>query len=670
MNKKLKETILALREEIHYYNYLYYIKDESPISDFEFDKKIKQLELLEKSHPEFNDPNSPTKRIGGGITKKFTSRNHNSPMYSLDNTYSKNEVKSWIKRIKKNIGNQIKLTYTCELKYDGASISLTYRNGKLIYGLTRGDGNKGDDVTENIRTIPTIPLSLQGDFPEDFEIRGEILMSKDTFKQLNVERANKGETLFKNPRNTTSGTLKMQDSSIVAKRKLMCFLYSVVSEIEIFQFQHDVLNKVSEWGFKVPNDFVLAKDLDSIFDFIDNWENKRFNLPYEIDGVVVKVNDLKIQNQLGYTSKSPRWAIAYKYKPDQALTKLKEITYQVGRTGAITPVANLDPISISGTMVKRASLYNADQIERLDLRIGDIVKVEKGGEIIPKIVGLDITRRNSKSKKIKFISNCPDCNYPLVKLKGESIHYCENSYYCNPQLIGKIQHFVSRKAMDIEGIGQETISLLFRRGLIKRISDLYSLNEKDILNLEGMAKKSVYNLLQGIEKSKKQPFKKVLFGLGIRFVGQTVAEKLTRSFNSIQNLSESPISKLLETNEIGDKIANSVYSYFSNEQNLAHIEKLKRAGLNLENSQNENKISEKFKNCRFVISGTFTSFSREEIQKLIIKNDGKVLTSISNKTTHLIAGYNMGPSKKIKAENLGIPLWSERKFIYELKKDN
>ena len=505
MDKDILEEIIRLREEIHFDNFLYYIKDSPVISDFDFDQKLKKLESLENLYPEFGDPNSPTKRVGGEVSKSFDSKRHKNPMYSLENTYSIDEVETWINKIKKMLGKQIPLNYSCELKYDGASISLTYKDGVLTQALTRGDGMQGDDIINNVRTIPTIPLILNGDYPDFLEIRGEILMHKNTFKELNILRKLEGLPAFMNPRNTASGSLKTQDSRIVAKRKLVFYLFSVICETGNFLTQYDALSNAREWGFNVPDEVSLVNDSDSIFVFLQKWNKLRQDLPYEIDGVVIKVNNIKLQEQLGYTSKSPRWAIAYKYKATQIMTRLNAISYQVGRTGAITPVAELEPVLLSGTIIKRASLHNADHIEKLDLRIGDFVKVEKGGEIIPKIVGIDKNRRGKESLKISFIENCPDCKTTLIREEGGVNHYCLNKDSCKQQIIGSIQHFISRNAMDIEGLGGETVLLLNEAGLINSIADLYDLNEQDLLPLERMAEKSVSNIIDGIAKSRKKP---------------------------------------------------------------------------------------------------------------------------------------------------------------------
>ena len=664
MDKEVLKKILKLRKEIHFDNYLYYIKDSPAISDFDFDQKLKKLESLENLYPEFEDPNSPTKRVGGDVSKSFDSKRHKHPMYSLENTYSRDEVECWINKIKKVLGNKTPLNYICELKYDGASISLTYKDGVLTQALTRGDGVHGDDIINNVRTIPTIPLILNGDYPDFFEIRGEILMPKNAFEELNIIRKSEGLPVFMNPRNTASGSLKIQDSRIVAKRKLVCCLYSVICETDKFLTQFEALSNARAWGFNVPEEGTLVNDLDSIFVFLEKWDKIRHDLPYEIDGVVIKVNDIKLQEQLGYTSKSPRWAIAYKFKTEQIMTRLNAISYQVGRTGAITPVAELEPVLLSGTIIKRASLHNANQIEKLDLRIGDLVKVEKGGEIIPKIVGVDKNRRGKESLKISFIENCPDCQTILAREDGGVNHYCLNTDSCKQQIIGSVQHFISRNAMDIEGLGGETILLLNEAGLINSIADLFDLKEQDLLPLERMAEKSISNILEGLAKSRKKPFNKVLFGLGIRFVGNTVAKKLTRSITNIEKLQNASFEELILIDEIGDRIAKSLINYFKNDKNLNQINRLKLAGLQFDsNFEESNPKSNKFNGYKFIISGVFKNFSRDQLKQFVIENDGQIVTSISNKTSYIIAGENMGLSKLQKAQNLNVPIIDEKQFI-------
>ena len=664
MDKEIKKKIFKLREEIHLDNHLYYVKDSPVISDFDFDEKIKKLESLEKLYPQLEDPNSPTKRVGGYVSKSFETKKHQSPMYSLSNTYSKDEVKGWITKIKKILGNDIPLNFTCELKYDGASISLTYKNGVLIQALTRGDGVQGDDITNNIRTINTIPLVLNGDYPEFFEIRGEILMPKKAFEELNITRKLEGLPSFMNPRNTASGSLKIQDSKIVAKRKLICYLYAIICKNDKLLNQFEALSNARLWGFSVPEETSLADDLDSIFVFIEKWKKIRYGLPFEIDGVVIKVNDFRLQEELGYTSKSPRWAIAYKYKAEQIVTRLNAITYQVGRTGSITPVAELEPVLISGTIVKRASLHNAEQIKKLDIRIGDFVKVEKGGEIIPKIVGIDENRRGKISSKVSFIETCPDCQTVLVKEVGEANHYCLNSDKCKQQIIGSIQHFVSRNAMDIEGLGGETIVLLHESGLINSIADLYDLKKQDLLPLERMANKSISNILEGLEKSKEKPFDKVLFGLGIRFVGNTISKKLINSINSIDNLINSSFEEFVLIDEIGERIAESLIAYFKSDKNLEIINRLKVFGLQFKSDSKEYYLkSKKFTGYKFIISGVFKDFSRDQIKNFVLENDGKIVSSVTFKTSYIIAGENIGPSKFQKAQKFKVPIINEKQFI-------
>ena len=607
---EIKEKISELRASLHEHNYLYYIKDAPVISDFEFDQMLNSLLELEREYPEFFDSNSPTKRVGGGVTKNFKTQLHRYPMYSLSNTYSKEELMQWVTRVKKVLGNE-KFEFTCELKYDGASISLTYERGEFLRGVTRGDGSQGDDVSMNLRTIPTIPLELKGDYPSFFEIRGEIVLPFEGFKAMNEQRIKMGEEPFMNPRNTASGSLKIQDSGLVAKRPLECFLYALAGEELDVSSQMAGLEKARSWGFKVPDTAILASSIEDVFEYLDYWSKNRFDLPYEIDGVVIKINRFDQQKALGYTAKSPRWAIAYKFQAEQAITELKSVSYQVGRTGAITPVANLCPVLLSGTTVKRASLHNADQIEKLALRIGDAVYVEKGGEIIPKIVGVAPESRPPRSAEIQFITHCPECQTELIKEEGEAQHYCKNQYGCPTQIIGKIQHFISRKALDIDGLGSETIVLLYQNNLISNVADLYSLDRNDLLPLERMAEKSVDNLIKGVEASKNKPFSKVLFGLGIRYVGETVAKKLVKSFRSIDSLMAAEREQLIEVDEIGDRIADSLIDYFSDSKNVSLINRLKQEGLQLV-SQEKIGTSTILADHKFVISGVFTRISREE----------------------------------------------------------
>lgn len=658
---EIKEKISELRASLHEHNYLYYIKDAPVISDFEFDQMLNSLLELEREYPEFFDANSPTQRVGGGVTKNFKTQLHRYPMYSLSNTYSKEELMQWVTRVEKVLGNE-KFEFTCELKYDGASISLTYERGEFLRGVTRGDGSQGDDVSMNLRTIPTIPLELKGDYPSFFEIRGEIVLPFKGFKAMNEQRIKMGEEPFMNPRNTASGSLKIQDSGLVSKRPLECFLYALAGEELGVSSQMAGLEKARSWGFKVPDTAILASSIEDVFEYLDYWGNNRFDLPYEIDGVVIKINRFDQQKALGYTAKSPRWAIAYKFQAEQAITELESVSYQVGRTGAITPVANLCPVLLSGTTVKRASLHNADQIEKLALRIGDAVYVEKGGEIIPKIVGVASESRPPRSAEIQFITHCPECQTELIKEEGEAQHYCKNQYGCPTQIIGKIQHFISRKALDIDGLGSETIVLLYQNNLISNVADLYSLDRNDLLPLERMAEKSVDNLLKGVEASKNKPFSKVLFGLGIRYVGETVAKKLVKSFRSIDSLMAAEREQLIEVDEIGDRIADSLIDYFSDSKNVSLINRLKQEGLQLV-SQEKIGTSTILADQKFVISGVFTKISREELKEKIESLGGIVVSSISAKTSFLVAGEGMGPSKKSKAEKLGISIIDESTFF-------
>ena len=660
--EEIKNQIEALRQELHDHNHRYYILDEPIISDYEFDQLLQTLQDLEKKYPDFSDPNSPTKRVGGGITKSFDTVPHKYPMYSLSNTYSKEELLQWEERLKKALGEEAQIEYTCELKFDGASISLTYENGVLVKAITRGDGVQGDNITTNVKTIKTIPLKLKADFPKFFEIRGEILLPWEGFYKMNEQRAALGEPLYRNPRNTASGSLKLQDSRIVADRPLTCFLYSLAGNSLPVSSQFEALTKAREWGFKVPESAEKVNSIDEVFDFITSWEEKRKSLPFEIDVIVIKVNSLFQQDELGFTSKAPRWAIAYKYKAEQASTRLNDVQYQVGRTGAVTPVAQLEPVLISGTTVKRASLHNADQIQKLDLRIGDLVYVEKGGEIIPKITGIDPLNRGNLEDRVVFIEHCPECYSPLQREEGEAQQYCVNDLNCPPQQIGKIQHFIGRKAMDIEGLGGETVSLLYKEGLLNSIDDLYRLRKEQILPIERMAEKSVTNLLEGIEKSKEKPFAKVLFGLGIRFVGETVAKKLTEEFGSIDQLAAASIEALTNTDEIGDRIAQSVVSYFVQPENRKLVQALKDFGLQVESIAPVRDVHEAFLGKKFVVSGVFEAFSREDLKTEIEFLGGKIVSSVSSKTDYLVAGEGMGPSKKEKAIKFGVTILDENSY--------
>lgn len=658
----IEQQITTLRNELREHNYNYYVLDTPTISDFEFDQKLKQLQDLEKAHPEFYDPNSPTLRVGGEITKNFETVPHTYRMFSLDNSYSKEDLEDWEKRIEKMVDGKVE--FTCELKYDGASISLTYENGKLIKAVTRGDGFQGDDVTANVKTIRSIPLQLKGDFPPLFDIRGEIVLPFEGFAKMNAERVELGEEPYRNPRNTASGSLKLQDSAEVAKRPLDCLLYSLKGERLPIKTQFESLEKARQWGFKVPEAAKLATSLDEVLEFVNHWDIHRHKLPYETDGVVVKVNNLQQQEELGYTAKSPRWAMAYKFKAERVSTVLNQITYQVGRTGAITPVANLEPVELAGTIVKRASLHNADQIEKLDIREGDTVFVEKGGEIIPKIIGVDFTQRDPNTNPTKYITECPECETPLTRTEGEAQHYCPNAEGCPPQIIGRIQHFISRKAMDIEGLGGETVTLLVNNGLINNYADLYLLKEEQIIPLERMAQKSAENMINGIEASKQIPFERGLFALGIRYVGETVAKKLAKHYKTIDALKNASEEELITVDEIGERIAQSVVSFFASEENIATIERLKSYGVQLEISAEKlANQTDTLKGNTFVVSGVFTKVSRDELKKLIEDNGGKVSSSISSKTNYVVAGDNMGPSKKTKAESLGVAIISEDDFL-------
>jgi DNA ligase (NAD+) len=658
----IQQIIQDLREELNQHNYNYYVLDKPMISDFEFDQKLKQLQELENQHPEFFDENSPSQRVGGTITKNFQTVAHDYRMYSLDNSYSKEDLKEWENRIQKVLGN-VTLQYTCELKYDGASISITYENGKLMRAITRGDGFQGDDVTNNIKTIKSIPLKLKGSYPAKFDIRGEIILPFEGFEKMNQDLIEIGETPYSNPRNTASGSLKLQDSSEVAKRPLECLLYFIVGNNLAIGSQFEGLTSARNWGFKVPKEAKLANNLDEVFEYINYWDTHRHQLPYETDGVVVKVNSFQQQDELGYTAKSPRWAMAYKFKSEQVATKLNSISYQVGRTGSITPVANLMPVQLAGTIVKRASLHNADQIEKLDIRIGDTVFVEKGGEIIPKIIAVDLSQRPSNSEATKYITHCPECQTELVRIAGEANHYCPNFYGCPPQIIGRIQHYISRKAMDIEGLGGETVALLFNNGLVQNYADLYTLTVEQILPLERMAQKSAENLVIGVEKSKEIPFERVLYALGIRFVGETVAKKLAKHYKSIHALRNASLMDLILVDEIGEKIAQSVIAFFENQENTIIIDRLKNYGIQFEISETINpNATDKLAGKTFVVSGVFEQFSRDDLKKAIEDNGGKVGSSISAKTDYVIAGDNMGPAKLEKANQLKIPIINENDF--------
>ncbi|WP_373018078.1 NAD-dependent DNA ligase LigA [Muriicola sp.] len=662
-----EEKIKALRKELHDHNYRYYVLDSPVISDYEFDMKLKELQTLEEAHPQFRDESSPTMRVGGEVTKNFNTVVHQHRMYSLDNSYSREELQDWVQRIQRILGDS-EVEYSCELKYDGASISLTYENGHLVQALTRGDGFQGDDVTTNVKTIRSVPLQLRGNFPQKFEIRGEIILPLEGFQKMNEQRIREGEDPYMNPRNTASGSLKLQDSALVAERPLDCLLYALVGRDLGASTHFELLSKAREWGFKIPSEAALCRSLEEVFTYLDHWDLHRHELPYETDGVVIKVNKLQQQEELGYTAKSPRWAIAYKFKTEQAVTVLEKITYQVGRTGAITPVANLSPVLLAGTTVKRASLHNADQIAKLDIREGDTVMVEKGGEIIPKIVGVDVSKRPQDSSPTEYITHCPECSTPLERKEGEAQHFCPNSTGCPPQITGRIQHFISRKAMDIEGLGGETVELLFKEGLIRNYADLYTLTKEQVVPLERMAEKSAENLIRGIAASVEIPFERVLFALGIRYVGETVAKVLARAYKNIDALMEASEESLMQVNEIGGRIAESVVSFFREEKNREIVERLKTYGLkfSLSEEQLQNQ-TDKLKGKTLVVSGVFENLERTELKKLIEDNGGKVSSSISSKTSYLVAGNNMGPSKRSKAENLGVPIISEAEFMALIK---
>lgn len=660
----IKERIDQLRTDLHRHNYNYYVLNTPEISDKEFDDMMRELQDLEKEHPEYQDENSPTMRVGSDLNKNFTQVTHKYPMLSLGNTYSENEVTDFYDRVKKALNEDFEIC--CELKYDGTSISLTYENGKLVRAVTRGDGEKGDDVTDNVKTIRTIPLVLHGNnYPEHFEIRGEILMPWEVFEELNREKEAREEPLFANPRNAASGTLKLQNSAIVASRKLDAYLYYLLGEELPCDGHYENLQTAAGWGFKISEHTKKTHSLEEVFEYIRYWDTERKNLPVATDGIVLKVNSMRQQKSLGFTAKSPRWAIAYKFQAERALTRLNRVTYQVGRTGAITPVANLDPVQLSGTIVKRASLHNADIIEGLDLHIGDMVYVEKGGEIIPKITGVDKDARGMLiGEKVKFITHCPECGSKLVRYEGEAAHYCPNETACPPQIKGKIEHFISRKAMNIDGLGPETVDTFYRLGLIKDTADLYQLTAEDIKNLDRMGEKSAENIIKGIKASKEVPFERVLFALGIRFVGETVAKKIAKSFNNIEELENADLEKLTSIDEIGEKIAQSILIYFSSPLNVSLIERLKSAGLQLYRKEEDlNEYTDKLAGQSIVISGVFTHHSRDEYKDLIEKNGGKNVGSISTKTSFILAGENMGPSKLEKAHKLGIKIISEDEFL-------
>lgn len=660
----VESKIKELSQKLNTYNHEYYVLNNSTISDYDFDILLKELEDLEKQHPEFASENSPTKRVGGDITKNFPTVKHTYPMLSLGNTYSKDELIEWETKIKKLSTEPIQ--YVCELKYDGVAIGIRYENGELTQAVTRGDGTQGEDVTHNVRTIKTVPLKLKGEFPANFEIRGEIFFPLKNFNKLNKEKEESGEQLYANPRNTASGTLKLQDSKVVAKRGLDCMLYGIYGENMTFKTHSEAVKSVGEWGFKIPTQakkYIETVDsIDDIMKFINYWDKERKNLPFEIDGIVIKVNDYSQQNQMGFTAKNPRWAISYKFKAERVETQLESVSYQVGRTGAITPVANLTPVQLAGTTVKRASLHNADQIEKLGLYLKDMVYVEKGGEIIPKIVGINTNKRNPQATPINYIKNCPICETELVREEGEANHYCPNELGCAPQIKGKIEHFISRKAMNMDGLGPETIDLFYAEKLVNNVADLYSLTFDKIIDLERMADKSANNILKSLEESKNVPFERVLYALGIRYVGETVAKKLAKYFKNIDAITSATFEELINVDEIGDKIALSLISFFQQDKNIQLITRLKTFGLQFEIIENTD-TTNLLENKTFVISGVFESVSRTELKKLIEDNGGKNTSSLSSKTNYLVAGDNMGPAKLAKAEKLGLTILSEQEFL-------
>jgi len=660
MDISVKQKIKALREELDLYNYQYYVLNNPKVSDFEYDVKMKELLLLEAQYPECFDPASPSVRVGSDLNREFKQVAHIYPMLSLGNTYSEGEIQDFCNRVDKLIDRDVE--YVCELKFDGTAISLTYENGILVSGVTRGDGQVGDDVTENVKTIKSIPLRLRGDYPPRFEIRGEIFISHDGFTKLNNERISAGEEPFANPRNAAAGSLKIQNSSVVARRPLECFLYQMFGEKLPCDNHFDNLKKAESWGLRISPNFTLCKSPDEIIEFVNKWDTERKKLPFDIDGVVIKVNSLPMREELGYTSKSPRWAIAYKFKAEEVKTRLLSVDFQVGRTGAITPVANLEPVQLAGTTVKRASLHNADIIANLDLHYNDLVSVEKGGEIIPKITGVDISQRSSDTNPVLFITDCPECGTSLQRIEGEAAHYCPNDAGCPPQIKGKIEHFISRKAMNIDGLGSETVNLLYEQGLVNSVSDLYKLTPAQLAPLERLGEKSAKNIIAGIETSKSVPFARVLFALGIRFVGETVAKKLALEMGSIENIQNATFEDLTAVDEIGDKIAQSILNYFDNEENIKLIDTLKDAGLKFEEEQITKLKSAKLQGLSIVVSGVF-SRSRDEIKALIEAHGGKNVSSISAKTNYVVAGENMGPAKLEKAQKLGVNIISEEEFI-------
>lgn len=663
-----KKEIQELTDKINYHNDLYYQKHKSEISDFEFDKLLERLTQLEAEFPQHKLPDSPTQRVGGTITKEFESVAHRYPMLSLGNTYSQQELEDFDGRVARGLDGE-PYEYFCELKFDGVSISLLYENGILVKGITRGDGVRGDDVTVNVKTIRSLPLKIKAkNTPPSFEVRGEVFLPKEVFKQLNKEREDVGEETYANARNTASGTLKMQDSTEVARRKLNCFVYYLLGEKIQVETHEDAIKKLETWGLQVSPTYRKCRNIKEVLEYIAHWESRRQSLPLETDGVVIKVNSLAQQQQLGFTAKSPRWAIAYKYKSESVSTRLNAITYQVGRTGAITPVAELEPVFLAGTTVKRASLHNANEIARLDLCIGDFVFVEKGGEIIPKVTGVDLHKRKKGLKPVVYITQCPECGTKLIRQEGEAAHYCPNENGCPPQIKGRIEHFIQRKAMNIDSLGEKTIGQLYELGLVKSPADLFDLKREDILKLEGFKELSTKNLLQGIAASKATPFESVLFAMGIRYVGKTVAEKLARYFKSIEKLAHANYEELLGAPEVGEKIAQSVVEFFSDKANQKEVERLKKAGLHMVSDEKvPEPVSNVLANKSFVVSGVFQGYERDQLKDIILANGGRVLSSVSGKLDYLLAGENMGPSKREKAEKLGVTILSEQEFNKMLK---
>lgn len=662
MDKQSAEAaIKSLRDELHHHNILYYVKNSPEISDYEYDQKMTELIRLEALYPEFYDSNSPSVRVGSDLSQEFKQVRHKYPMLSLGNSYSIGELRDFVERVYRLAGTRP--AFVCELKFDGTAISLSYENGLLASGVTRGDGEVGDDITQNIKTLRSIPLRLIGNYPAQLEVRGEIYMPRKGFEELNRMREEIGEQPFANPRNAAAGSLKLQNSAQVAKRPLECFLYQFISDDLPYQTHAELLKAASEWGLRVSPHYVRCTSFEEIEAYITHWDTERRKLPFDIDGVVIKVDDMQLREKLGFTAKSPRWAIAYKFKPEAAYTRLNSVDFQVGRTGVVTPVANLDPVLLAGTTVKRASLHNADIIESLDLHIGDMVSVEKGGEIIPKITGVDKSKRTEEHEKVRFITACPECGTPLVREEGEAAHICPNRASCPPQIKGRIEHFISRQAMDISGLGSETIALLYDKGLIKNVADLYRLKESDIAPLEGLGERSAANIISGIEASKQIPFSRVLFALGIRFVGETVAKKLASSLRSMDRIMNASFEELLAVDEIGQKIAASIKAYFADEANVRLVEDLRFFGLKMEEVESGNiAVSDTLNGLSFVVSGVF-SISRDELKGLIEVHGGKNLSSVTGKTDYLVAGDNMGPAKLEKAQKLGVKIISEQDFM-------